>query len=387
MSRRRSAPLPRPRLFALAALALAAMAMVVAACDLRLPPSAPSSPAGSGPATMATPAAASPAVGSTPGASPSFTRPTPTPEPSPTWYTVVAGDTLTSIARRFATTARSIAFWNRARYPTLDPQSPGYAPDRIEVGWRLTIIPGVVVDETELTPPPASPAPTVLRSPVIVPGPTPLAGGSSLLVAHGDRASTAIALTFDMGGRLDPALEIVDWLIAHEVRATIFPTGKSGSETATGRAVIGRTAAHPELFTLGNHSWDHPDFRQLTAAQIADQLTRAEAALAPAAGRTTKPFFRPPFGSWDQAGLDAVGAAGWAYTIMWDVDTIDWRAPADGGPSADDIVARVISRARGGSIVLMHLGGWQTLEALPGIVEGLRARGLEPVTLAELLGR
>ncbi len=235
MSRRRSAPLPRPRLFALAALALAAMAMVVAACDLRLPPSAPSSPAGSGPATMATPAAASPAVGSTPGASPSFTRPTPTPEPSPTWYTVVAGDTLTSIARRFATTARSIAFWNRARYPTLDPQSPGYAPDRIEVGWRLTIIPGVVVDETELTPPPASPAPTVLRSPVIVPGPTPLAGGSSLLVAHGDRASTAIALTFDMGGRLDPALEIVDWLIAHEVRATIFPTGKSGSETATGR--------------------------------------------------------------------------------------------------------------------------------------------------------
>jgi hypothetical protein len=35
--------------------------------------------------------------------------------------------------------------------------------------------------------------------------------------------------------------------------------------------------------------------------------------------------------------------------------------------------------------VLMHLGGWHTLEALPGIVSGLRARGLEPVTLSELL--
>lgn len=361
--------------------------VLLAACDPGPLPAATASPAGSGPVVTATPAAGSPAVGPTPGASPSFTRPTPTPEPSPISYTVGAGDTLTSIARRFATTARSIAFWNRARYPSLDPESGDYAPDRIEIGWRLTIIPGLVVDETELTPPPASPAPTLLRSPVIVPGPTPLPGGSSLLVSHGNRGSGAVALTFDMGGRLDPALEIIDWLIAHDVRATIFPTGKTGSETAIGRAVIERVAAHPELFTLGNHSWDHPDFRQLTAAQIADQLTRAEAALAPLAGRTTKPFFRPPFGSQDQAVLDAVGAAGWAYTVMWDVDTIDWRAPADGGPSADDIVAKVISRARGGSIVLMHLGGWHTLEALPGIVDGLRARGLEPVTLAELLGR
>jgi len=378
-----------PRIRQHIAAAILALA-VLGGCGIGPLPAVTASPEGSGMPTSPAPVPASvPASSSVSPTlpSPSFVRPTPTPEPSPVEYTVVAGDTLTSIARRFATTARSIAFWNRARYPSLDPASPGYAPDRIEVGWRLTIIPGVVVDETELTPPPASLSPTVLPSPIVVPGPTPLPGGSSLLVSHGDRASGAVALTFDMGGRLDPALAIMDWLIAHDVRATIFPTGKTGSETGIGRAVIGRIAAHPGLFGIGNHSWDHPDFRGLTAAQIADQLTRTEAALAPLAGRTTKPFFRPPFGSQDQAVLDAVGAAGWAYTIMWDVDTIDWRAPADGGPSAEDIVARVIARARGGSIVLMHLGGWHTLEALPGIVDGLRARGLEPVTLAELLGR
>lgn len=46
----------------------------------------------------------------------------------------------------------------------------------------------------------------------------------------------------------------------------------------------------------------------------------------------------------------------------------------------------VLTRAQGGSIVLMHLGGYVTLDALPGIVEGLRARGYALVTLETLLG-
>ena len=361
------------------ALILAMLTLTLTACDSsqRGPPktespSPPSSAAAESPSNPSPPS---------PNLSPTFVRPTPTAEPSPLTYAVVGGDTLTSIAKRFATTPRSIAFWNRRTYPSLDPESPAYEPDRIEVGWSLSLVPGVVVDEGDL--PTASP--TALPSVSIPAGPTPLPGGSSLVVSHGPRASTAVALTFDMGGRLDPALSIMAWLVAHDVRATVFPTGKEATETAIGRSVMERIAAHPELFTIGNHSWDHPDFRTLDPTAIADQLTRTETAIEPLAGRTTKPYFRPPFGSHDQAVRDAVGAAGWPYTIMWDVDTIDWRPTADGGPTAEHIVAKVISRSRGGSIVLMHLGGWHTLEALPGVVDGLRGKGLEPVTLAELL--
>ncbi len=364
-------------------LVLVTIALVAAACDTSTP-STPTSPRSFGPSDAIASPAGSPVVSSAASASPSasFTRPTPTPEPSFATYTVVPGDTLTSIAKRFATTPRSIAYWNRPTYPSLDPESPAYEPDRIEVGWTLAIVPGVVVDEQDLP----TPSPTALPSVSIAPGPTPLADGSSLALSHGSRDSTAVALTFDMGGRLDPALAIMDWLVEHDIRATIFPTGKTGSETAIGRGVLQRIAANPKLFALGNHSWDHPDFRELTAAEIADQLARTEAALEPLVGRSTKPFFRPPYGSHDQAVRDAVGAAGYPYTVLWDVDTIDWRPTSDGGPTADDIVAKVAARARGGSIVLMHLGGWNTLEALPGIVDGLRARGLEPVTLPELLG-
>jgi peptidoglycan-N-acetylglucosamine deacetylase len=189
-----------------------------------------------------------------------------------------------------------------------------------------------------------------------------------------------------MGGRLDPALDIMAWLIDEEVPATVFPTGKSGTTTTVGRQAVEMVAAHPDLFDLGNHSWSHPDFRDLTDAAIADQLSRTESALVALVGASPRPWFRPPYGGLDAGVLTAVGEAGYGYSVMWDVDTIDWRPESDGGPTTAAIVDKVVSKAEGGSIVLMHLGGFNTLEALPGIVVGLRAEGLRPVTLGEMFG-
>jgi peptidoglycan/xylan/chitin deacetylase (PgdA/CDA1 family) len=78
--------------------------------------------------------------------------------------------------------------------------------------------------------------------------------------------------------------------------------------------------------------------------------------------------------------------AGYRYTVMWDVDTIDWLPVADGGPTTAEIVTKVLTNAEGGSIVLMHLGGYNTLAALPAIIDGLRSRGFVFVTLSEMFG-
>jgi peptidoglycan/xylan/chitin deacetylase (PgdA/CDA1 family) len=360
----------------------AALALLLAAalwgCGASASPTPSASVPGGSPEPSSGPTAPTPTASPSPSPSPS-----PLPSPTPVAHVVAGGETLTSIARRYDTTARSIAFWNRVTYPSLDPDSPEYDPNTIRVGWTLAVWPGQVVDEQS---PPPGPSATPRPSVSIAPSPTPTPGTTSVVVDHGPRDSNAVALTFDMGGRLDPALEIVGWLVEHDIQATVFPTGKTGTTTAVGKQVLEEAAAHPDVFSIGNHSWDHPDFRDLDAAAIEDQLVRTETAIDATVGRSTKPFFRPPYGGQDRETRDVAGRLGWAFTVMWDVDTIDWKPVAEGGPTTNDIVARVLARAQGGSIILMHLGGYNTLEALPGIVDGLRTRGLEPVTLDRLLG-
>jgi peptidoglycan/xylan/chitin deacetylase (PgdA/CDA1 family) len=353
---------------------------------------------GAGPFVSPTPAGPAGPLPSPTDPGPSFVRPTPSPQPSFVTHVVQSGDTLNSIAREYRTTARSIAWWNRGAHPSLDPESSAYDPNRLEVGWVLRVLPDTIVDDNN--PPPASPAP--IGNPGFTPrpssrptppptgGPTPTdPAGPAVVVYHGPRTTRNIALTFDMGGRLDPAVDIVRWLIEHEVHATLFPTGRSGTQTAEGLAAMELAATRPDLFDFANHSWDHPDFPTLSRAQMADQLVRTETALRAVVG-TTRPWFRPPFGGLDDAVRAGVGAAGWRSIVMWDIDTIDWRPLDNGdgpaGPTAEQIAAKIGTNARGGSIVLMHLGGWNTLEALPGIIAACERLDLEPVTLTGMLG-
>jgi nucleoid-associated protein YgaU len=118
-------------------------------------------------AATATPTPEPTPAGPTP--SPSFARPTPTPPPDFVAYTIKRGDTLEKIAKRFNTTQQSIAYWNRVTYPTLDPESSKYRPDRIELGWVLLLIPDHAVDPEDL--PTLSPKPT----PKPTPSPSPSA--------------------------------------------------------------------------------------------------------------------------------------------------------------------------------------------------------------------
>ncbi|MDZ7727910.1 MAG: LysM peptidoglycan-binding domain-containing protein [Dehalococcoidia bacterium] len=216
-------------------------------------------------------------------------------------YTVVADDTLFSIASRFGTTVAELQRLNDV------PD-----PEELEVGAVLFI--------PEATP---TPSPTATPQPTATPAPS----GPSQRIDHGPRNSGKVALTFDMGGRVEPALDIMNWLITNDVRATIFITGAivENADHDDGRQVLALIEAHPELFELRRTAAIRtPRFTELTAAQIADQLRRTEQAVASHSSLNMRPLFRPPEGAVDASVLDAVGAAGYAYTIMWDVDTIDW---------------------------------------------------------------
>ena len=144
------------RLGWLAAIAIV-LIVLVGACiptGARVPTPAPTGT--TDPSASAT-ALASPSP-SGPSPRPSFIYPTATPLPTFFIYQVRSGDTLTSIAQAHGTTARNISFWNRERYPSLDPDSPTYRPNRIEVGWELLLIPDTELDPDDLPEPSPSPA-------------------------------------------------------------------------------------------------------------------------------------------------------------------------------------------------------------------------------------
>jgi len=114
------------------------------------------------PADVGAPTPVPTPAGPTP--TPSFVRPTPTPAPTFYLYTVKSGDTLEKIAKRFHTTTRSISYWNRLTYPSLDPDSSKYKPNDIKVGWTLQIIPNKNVDPENL--PASSGEPSASPTPV-----------------------------------------------------------------------------------------------------------------------------------------------------------------------------------------------------------------------------
>ena len=150
--RRRSSALDSPWLAALLVVVVLGVVGAVLA-----DPSLFGSPGATTTALLPTTLIPSVTVSTGPSVAPTFARPTPSPGPTFETYKVKRGDTLNSIAKKFHTTARSIAWWNRGTYPSLDPESSSYDPSTIRVGWKLVILRGVVVDDSN--PPTPSPAP------------------------------------------------------------------------------------------------------------------------------------------------------------------------------------------------------------------------------------
>jgi hypothetical protein len=119
----------------------------------------------------------------------------------------------------------------------------------------------------------------------------------------------------------------------------------------------------------------------ISSAQRADQLARTDALVYSQIGVHLTPYFRPPYGEYNDAVLADVGALGYAYNILWTVDTLGWN-----GYSASQITDRVLNGAGPGAIMLMHVGAQsQDGPALPGIIDQLRARGYRFATVRDFL--
>ena len=112
-----------------------------------------------------------------------------------------------------------------------------------------------------------------------------------------------------------------------------------------------------------------------------DELERTEEKIDEIAGVTTKPYFRPPYGDYDRLVNQVIREAGYEYNVLWLVDALGWE-----GRSTKSVVAVTLANAINGAIFLYHTDT-QEYKALEEIIEGLDERGLQMVTIPQLLGK
>ncbi|HMD31020.1 MAG TPA: bifunctional polysaccharide deacetylase/glycosyltransferase family 2 protein, partial [Candidatus Acidoferrales bacterium] len=204
-----------------------------------------------------------------------------------------------------------------------------------------------------------------------------------------------VALTFDDGPDPKYTPQILDILKEKNALATFFVIGSQASDYPR---VLKRTYA--EGHEIGNHTFTHAHFNVADFSEtfIRTELNLTELVLESRLG-VKSVLFRPPYGidhqpdSADEVALLPIPQKLGYMLIGARIDPHDWGS--EGGvppPPAEEIVKEVLAQAKTGkgNIVLLHDGGGNrsaTVTALPEIIDGLRAQGLQIVPVSELIGQ
>ncbi|USB32716.1 polysaccharide deacetylase family sporulation protein PdaB [Paenibacillus sp. YPG26] len=187
-----------------------------------------------------------------------------------------------------------------------------------------------------------------------------------------------IALTFDISWgdkRTEPILKVLK---------------EKGVQNATFFLSSPWSKTHPEIvkaiqaegYEIGSHGHKHTNYSGLKEEEIKEQLKTAHSILTDLTGKEPK-LLRLPNGDFDKKVLKVADELGYKV-IQWDTDSQDWM-----NKGVDTIVNRVVTKSHPGDIVLLHASdsSKQTHEALPVIIDELRKKGYEFVTVSELLNQ
>lgn len=231
------------------------------------------------------------------------------------------------------------------------------------------------------TPEPTStPSPTPTDVPT--PTPDPAAGrppASPELVYVGQPyapdGSPQVNLSFDVEGKPELLYQILDILDEYGVRTTFFMQGEWVQQYPEATQEIARRGHE-----LGNHSWTHKDFKPMTAEEVTKELEDTEALVMELTGQTTKPYFRPPFGSRSEISVPTAYDLGWT-TIIWTYGSEDWRD----GATADTIFENVFGNAAPGALYYMHTSREINVTSLAPLLKAFQEAGYKLVTAGEIL--
>jgi peptidoglycan/xylan/chitin deacetylase (PgdA/CDA1 family) len=154
------------------------------------------------------------------------------------------------------------------------------------------------------------------------------------------------------------------------VTASFFLIGKNiaGNELLVQRMAAGG-------FEIGNHTWDHKDMRTMKPKQLAAEIRSTQEEIM-RAGAPRPTLFRPPYGATSSKVVSKAGL----QIALWNEDPEDWQAT---NPKA--LAKAIVANAKPGGIIDLHDIHQVTVDALPKVIDGLRAKEYQFVTVSQLL--
>ncbi|MFF5175572.1 polysaccharide deacetylase family protein [Micromonospora sp. NPDC000089] len=201
---------------------------------------------------------------------------------------------------------------------------------------------------------------------------------ASLQVVWGvETTRKLIALTFDDGPAPNWTPQVLSILQRANARATFFMVGRNARRY--GHLVAGRLAGHE----VGNHTWAHQDLATMTYEQSRDAIDRAHGELTRLTGRPPT-LLRPPYGHLGGSTLLAANDLNY-QVVLWNRQMLESQYVQH----PDGLVDYVVGACTPGTILLAHdTGPADRLVAINGLaamIDGLRARGFDFVTVSELI--
>ncbi|MCB7342188.1 polysaccharide deacetylase family protein [Blautia obeum] len=184
------------------------------------------------------------------------------------------------------------------------------------------------------------------------------------------QAHPEVALTFDDGPSPKYTPLLLDGLKERNVRATFFLLGKNVKEN---QELVQRMQAEGHL--LGNHTYNHVQLNKIPETTARQEILKTNNEIYEATGKYPE-YMRPPYGAWKKNMELCVEM----LPVFWDIDTLDWKSQ-----NVDAILKAAGEEPEDGSIILMHDEYQTSVEAALLLVDRLKEKGYEFVTVDELI--
>lgn len=182
-----------------------------------------------------------------------------------------------------------------------------------------------------------------------------------------------VAITFDAAWTNQDTDELIEILKKHNATATFFIVGDWAEKFPESVK-----AFYDARHTIANHSDTHKAFSKCSREEIKEEIVNCNEKLKNITGEKVT-LLRAPSGDYTNESLEVTESLN-MYMIQWDNDSLDYT-----GLSVDEIVSRVTSRARNGSIILFHNGVDTTAAALDRVLTELANQGYSFVSVEDLV--